>query len=72
MKMIGQNKTTEALVTATIILTHSLGLEMVAECVETQTQWDFLKNANCDIVQGYYYRKPLSISEMCEFMEETA
>ena len=72
VKMIGQNKTTEALVTATIILTHSLGLEMVAECVETQTQWDFLKNANCDIVQGYYYRKPLSISEMCEFMEETA
>lgn len=72
VKMIGKNKTAEALVSATIILAHSLDFEMVAECVETQTQWDFLKNADCDIVQGYYYRKPLSISEMCEFMEELA
>ena len=70
VKKIGQNKTTENLVTATIILAHSLGLEMIAECVETKAQLDFLKNAGCDIVQGYYYSRPLSVKEIGVLMEK--
>ncbi len=70
VKKIGQNKNTENLVTATIILAHSLGLEMIAECVETKAQLDFLKNAGCDIVQGYYYSKPLSVAEIGVLMEK--
>lgn len=70
VRKIGQNKTTEDLVTATIILAHSLGLEMIAECVETKGQLDFLKNAGCDMVQGYYYSKPLSVEEMGYLLEQ--
>ena len=69
VQLIGKNNTTEDLVTATIILAHSLGLEMIAECVETKEQLDFLKNSDCNIVQGYYYSKPLSATEICEFMK---
>jgi diguanylate cyclase (GGDEF)-like protein len=72
VKKIGQNKTSEDLVTATIILAHSLGLEMIAECVETKAQLDFLKNAGCDMVQGYYYSKPLTVEEMGNLMEKHA
>ncbi len=70
VKRIGQNKTTEDLVTATIILAHSLGLEMIAECVETKAQLDFLKEAGCDMVQGYYYSKPITVEEMGKLMEK--
>jgi EAL domain-containing protein (putative c-di-GMP-specific phosphodiesterase class I) len=46
-----------------IHLAHSLGLEVVAEGVETQEQVEFLKENNCDTVQGYYYSRPLSPDE---------
>jgi len=38
----------------------SLGLVIVAECVETEAQITQLKRLECDIVQGYYFSKPLS------------
>ena len=43
-----------------ISMAHKLGLTVVAEGVETQKQWQYLVEANCDIVQGYYLRKPLN------------
>ena len=46
-----------------IHLAHSLGLEVVAEGVETQEQVEFLKKNNCDTVQGYYYSRPLPPDE---------
>ena len=53
-----------AICTATIQLAHSLGLAVVAEGVETQAQWAFLRALGCDIVQGYYVSRPLS-AEAC-------
>ena len=44
---------------ATIALAHSLGLEVVAEGVETATQLGYLTSLGCDIMQGYYYSRPL-------------
>ncbi|HBG4204916.1 TPA: EAL domain-containing protein, partial [Clostridioides difficile] len=35
----------------------------VAEGIETRSQIEMLKKANCDIVQGYYFSKPLPIKE---------
>jgi len=43
-----------------ISMAHKLGLTVVAEGVETQKQWQYLVEANCDIVQGYYLSKPLN------------
>lgn len=50
----------DAVIVSSIIrIGHSLGLEVVAEGVETKEVIDFLKMHNCHIVQGYYYSKPL-------------
>lgn len=42
-----------------IDIAKSLGMETVAEGVETDLQYDYLKNVSCDIVQGYLFDKPL-------------
>ncbi len=46
-----------------IDLAHILDLRVVAEGVETKDQLDFLKENKCDLVQGYYYAKPMPSSE---------
>ena len=33
---------------------------MIAECVETRAQMEFLKSNSCDEMQGLYYKEPLS------------
>ncbi len=49
-----------AIVTAVIALAHSLKLSVVAEGVETEGQLNFLKNHDCNYVQGYIFSHPLS------------
>ncbi|MRR08525.1 EAL domain-containing protein [bacterium] len=53
-----------AICNATIALAHSLGLEVVAEGVETQTQHEFLRRLDCDLIQGYFFSKPLPAGEL--------
>lgn len=48
----------------TIVMSKKLGLKVVAEGVETREQVEFLRKAGCDVVQGYYYSKPVQV---CEF-----
>ncbi|QGU94805.1 EAL domain-containing protein [Clostridium bovifaecis] len=43
-----------------IDLAHNLNLKVTAEGVENQSQFDFLKHQNCDLVQGYLLSKPIS------------
>lgn len=52
-------ESSQGIVRSTIILAHSLGLELVAECVEEQWQLDFLIENKCDLVQGYIFSKPV-------------
>lgn len=47
-----------------IALGHRMGLKIVAEGVENQFQLDYLKENNCDIIQGYLFYKPLPPSEL--------
>jgi diguanylate cyclase (GGDEF)-like protein/PAS domain S-box-containing protein len=53
-----------AICTATIALAHSLGLGVVAEGVETAEQRDYLARLKCDVLQGYYYSRPLPATEI--------
>lgn len=52
-----------AIVTATIRLAHAMNLSVVAEGVENAQQRDFLMKYGCDVLQGYYYSKPVSADE---------
>lgn len=47
-------------ITSVVSLAKSLNLETVSEGVETQSQVDFLKGLGCDMIQGFFYYKPMS------------
>lgn len=49
-----------ALVEAILALSRSLRLEVVAEGVETQEQFDLLRRLGCGYVQGFYFSPPVS------------
>jgi len=57
---VEQDSENAAIVTAILAMTHSLGLRTVAEGVEAQPQFDFLKARGCQVVQGYLTGKPMS------------
>ncbi|WP_139902452.1 ABC transporter substrate binding protein [Clostridium thermarum] len=63
--------TTKSIITDSIIdLGHKIGVTIVSEGVETQEQLHYLKNNNCDIIQGYYYSKPLPEDQLDNFIEK--
>ena len=60
---IGVNPTGEAIIRATVALARGLGLETVAEGVETEDQAEFLRQVGCDVAQGYLYGRPVPAPE---------
>ncbi|MGV3740686.1 MAG: putative bifunctional diguanylate cyclase/phosphodiesterase [Burkholderiaceae bacterium] len=49
-----------AIATSIIQLAHNLGLQVIAEGVETEAQVRKLRELGCDMVQGYYFGRPIS------------
>lgn len=60
----------KAIVNTIISMAHSLGLQTIAEGVETIEQLDFLRKQGCDEIQGYYYSKPLSAEDFDLFVQK--
>lgn len=51
---------------AIIAMAHALNLNVIGEGVETQAQLDFLMQRNCDMIQGFYFSKPVRASRVAE------
>tara|TARA_R110002012_G_scaffold103006_1_gene242745 strand:+ start:5859 stop:7916 length:2058 start_codon:yes stop_codon:yes gene_type:complete len=64
---ITSNKADYNLVKATIAMSHSLGLTVIAEGVETAEQLQVLNKLKCDFIQGYYFSKPIPAMQLLEF-----
>ena len=71
VKDIPEDEDDMAIAKAIIALGKSLNLKLIAEGVETQEQRDFLKNEECDLIQGYFYSKPLPADELEELLKLT-
>ncbi len=52
-----------AIVTALIAMAHTLNMSVIAEGVETEAQYNFLRSRHCDDAQGYYFSKPVPENE---------
>ena len=49
---------------------HDLGLEVVAEGVETEEHRSFVEEAGCDVIQGYWFSRPLPPEEIRSFLRQ--
>jgi EAL domain-containing protein (putative c-di-GMP-specific phosphodiesterase class I) len=58
-----------AIVRAIVQLGHALQLSVIAEGVETEAQMAFLRNCNCDQVQGYLVSRPVPAHDFMKFSE---
>jgi diguanylate cyclase (GGDEF)-like protein len=65
-------KENDAMIVRTIIeLGHNLGLEVVAEGVETQAIWELLRTHGCDLSQGYLHARPMPMAEFLVWAESS-
>jgi diguanylate cyclase (GGDEF)-like protein/PAS domain S-box-containing protein len=65
--MFDQPNGNPAIAQTIILLARNLGLDVVAEGVETAAQLDSLKALGCDAAQGFYFAKPMSLASAVEF-----
>jgi EAL domain-containing protein (putative c-di-GMP-specific phosphodiesterase class I) len=59
IRKIGQSHKAETIIRSTISMAHAFGADVIAEGVETEKQLEFLTEAECDMIQGYYFYKPM-------------
>ncbi|MCR5419769.1 MAG: EAL domain-containing protein [Lachnospiraceae bacterium] len=57
------------IVESSVRMAKMIGLDVIAEGVETKEQLDFLASIDCDIAQGYYYSRPIPVGEFEEFLK---
>jgi len=62
---------TAAIITAIIQMAHSLNLKVVAEGVETEAELTFLRQHQCDDIQGYLFSRPLSVPDFEKLLERS-
>lgn len=70
IQFLDQSEKDFTIVSATINMANSLGLDVVAEGVEDQKTLDLLKSLNCEMAQGYHISRPLPFSAYIEWLDE--
>lgn len=61
---ITQDSSADSVAESIISIAHNLGMHAIAEGVETTEQLEFLRQTNCDIIQGYYFYRPLPAADI--------
>ena len=67
---VGRSAADGALVAGLIDIGHRLGLEVVAEGVETREAWHYLAERGCDYAQGFYVANPRPANELTDWLRE--
>ncbi|MCE1227410.1 MAG: EAL domain-containing protein [Geobacteraceae bacterium] len=69
IKDLPNDKEDSVIAEAILALAKNLGMQVVAEGVETEEQLEFLKARTCQYVQGYYFAKPMPADEFLLFAQ---
>ena len=64
---VGSSPQQRALVRGIVQLAHTLGLEVIAEGIETAAERDILVEAGCPYGQGHYYSQPLRLQQAIQW-----
>jgi diguanylate cyclase (GGDEF)-like protein/PAS domain S-box-containing protein len=70
VRNLDHDKNDLALCEAIIVMAHKLGIKVIAEGVESETQSQLLKDFDCDYAQGYLYSKPIPASDFEALLDE--
>ncbi|HEV2010399.1 MAG TPA: EAL domain-containing protein [Candidatus Limnocylindria bacterium] len=66
-----KNSSDEAIVRSTIELAHNLGLRAIAEGVEDEPTLDRLRELGCDLAQGYFMGRPMSLPQLVDWLQRS-
>ena len=72
VRHLAPQSTNHSLCKAIIVMAHELGMQVVAEGVETDIQRQLLADAGCDFAQGFLFSRPLSVTEFEAFLAHRA
>ncbi|GHU04638.1 hypothetical protein FACS1894158_05350 [Betaproteobacteria bacterium] len=59
---------TRAMIETLAAVAHARNLQLIAEGVENETQWDYFQTLNCQIIQGYKHACPMSVNETWAYL----
>lgn len=62
----------QSIVRSTIQLAHELQLQVVAEGVEDERSWQWLQQQRCDVLQGFYFSKPIPLPDFIQRLQGEA
>ncbi|MEC4677969.1 MAG: EAL domain-containing protein, partial [Nitrospirota bacterium] len=68
VKGLPGNKNNTAITKGIVYMAHEMGIEVIAEGVETEEQLDFLREIGCDFVQGYIFSRPLEATKIAALL----
>ncbi len=63
-----RNESARAIFEGSLVIARQLGLKTVAEGVEDQADWDFLRAAGCDLAQGYFIARPMPEADLAAWL----
>lgn len=70
IRNLSKDSDNQAITEAIIAMGKTLSLTVVAEGVETQDQWDFLRDHICDEMQGFYFSRPIAPDQFADLLRK--